>query len=155
MQLRLAKVLTRQLEMLASEIHIKDIVRSTLSHYDSRANKLIQDDLSRQGEMISSKYADEMKNRKKSSRWNWLSRGSRWAQNLFASKKKKRKIIFFKNVSIQSRKIAMEGKKTSIHQHQNPKRDVEEDWQIVRALCELCLLMIRRGDESHVEDEKM
>ncbi len=149
---RLAKVLTRQLEMLASEIHIKDIVRSTLSHYDSRANKLIQEDLSRQGEMISSKYADEMKNRKKSSRWNWLSRGSRWAQNLFASKKKKKKKdSILQNVSSQSRKIAMEGKETSVVAE--PKRDVEEDHKIVRALCELCLLMIRRGDESHVEDE--
>ena len=152
---RLTKVLTRQLEMLASEIHIKDIVRSTLSHYDSRAKKFIQDDLSRQGEMISSKYADEMKNRKKSSRWNWLSRGSRWAQNLFASKKKKKKNNILQNVSIQSRKIALEGKKQTNSSTSELKRDVEEDHKIVRALCELCLLMIRRGDESHVEDENV
>jgi len=151
---RLANVLTRQLKLLASEAHVKDIVNTSLSHYHPRAEMLVKQDLARQDEIISSKYKDERKKRQES-RWNWLSSGSKWAKNLFASKKKKKKKKegVLKNVSSQSRQIAQTGKGKSIIALK--RRNVNEDHKIVRALCELCLLMIRRGDEINAEDENV
>lgn len=144
---KLSKTLTRQLQLISSDVHVKGIVRSALSHYEVRANKLIKQDLERQGEISSDRAVQGTSFSAKS---NWLSNASKWARNLFSSKKKKKRNSVLKNVSSQSRKIAIEGKDSTKEQEELiviTKRDISEDHKIIRAMCDLCLLMIHRGDD--------